>query len=164
MSTPPSEPTAREPAAGPGSGATAEPGAAPGAPASAGPPDAAAATPGRGRDPWKGLRGIMAATLILEFITVLLALPVVARLGGGLSGPGGWAVGVLATLMLLAAFVQRRPWGLPVALGLQVAMIACWPLVPALGALGVIFGLVWLYLLHLRRNLRRHLASSAGSS
>lgn len=111
------------------------------------------------RDPWKGLRGIMAGTLVLEFVTVALALPVVARLGDGLSSAAGWTVGTLAVLMLAAAFVQRRPWGLAVALALQVVMIACWPLVPALGALGVVFALVWGYLLWLRRSLLRHLAS-----
>ena len=29
-------------------------------------------------DPWKSFRGVMAGTLILEVITVLLALPVVS--------------------------------------------------------------------------------------
>jgi hypothetical protein len=111
------------------------------------------------RDPWKGLRGIMAGALVLEFITVLLALPVVAKLGDGISSGAGWVVAGLAVAMLAAAFVQRRPWGLHVALGLQAAMIACWPLVPTLGILGVVFALVWLYILTLRNNLRRHLAS-----
>ena len=36
-------------------------------------------------DPWKSFRGVMAGTLILEAIVVLLALPVVATIGGGLS-------------------------------------------------------------------------------
>ncbi|MEI7915177.1 MAG: DUF4233 domain-containing protein, partial [Mycobacteriaceae bacterium] len=36
-------------------------------------------------DPWKSFRGVMAGTLILEMITVLLALPVVASVGGGLT-------------------------------------------------------------------------------
>lgn len=89
--------------------------------------------PGRGlpeappgvRDPWKGLRGIMAGTLVLEFITFMLALPVVGKLGGGVSSIGFIIVTVLSVLMLVAAFVQRRPWGLGVALALQVAMILC---------------------------------------
>lgn len=33
-------------------------------------------------DPWKSFRGVMAATLILEAIVVLLALPVVGTVGG----------------------------------------------------------------------------------
>jgi hypothetical protein len=35
-------------------------------------------------DPWRGFRGVMAATLILEAIVVLLAIPVVGAVGGGL--------------------------------------------------------------------------------
>jgi hypothetical protein len=111
-------------------------------------------------DPWKGLRGVMAGTLFMEAIVVALALPVVAKLGGGVSSTAGWVVGLLALAMLLAAFVQRRPWGLPVALTLQLAMIACWPLVPALGALGILFALVWTYFLWLRHDLARRLAGN----
>lgn len=113
------------------------------------------------RDPWKGLRGVMAGTLVMEAIVVALALPVVARLGDGISSTAGWVVLVLAVLMLAAGFVQRRPWGLPVALVLQLAMLACWPLVPALGALGLIFCAVWGYFLWLRRDLRRRLAEQS---
>jgi len=109
-------------------------------------------------DPWKGLRGVMAGTLFMEAIVVGLALLVVAKLGGGVSSVAGWTVGLLALAMLLAAFVQRRPLGLPVALALQLVMIACWPLVPTLGALGLIFAAVWAYLLWLRRDLTRRLA------
>ena len=112
-------------------------------------------------DPWKGLRGIMAGTLFMEAIVVGLALLVVAKQGGGVSSAAGWIVGGLAIAMLLAAFVQRRPWGLPVALVLQLAMIACWPLVPTLGALGLIFALVWAYLLWLRRDLSRRIAAAS---
>ena len=36
-------------------------------------------------DPWRSFRGIMSATLILEAIVVLLALPLVSTVGGGLS-------------------------------------------------------------------------------
>ena len=39
-------------------------------------------------DPWKSFRGVTAGTLILEAIVVLLALPVVSAIGGGLT-PGG---------------------------------------------------------------------------
>ncbi|HEY3262433.1 MAG TPA: DUF4233 domain-containing protein [Pseudonocardiaceae bacterium] len=109
-------------------------------------------------DPWKGLRGVQAGTLFMEAIVVGLALLVVAKLGGGPGSAAGWTVGLLAIGMLLAAFIQGRPYGLPVALVLQVAMIACWPVVPTLGALGLIFALVWVYLLWLRRDLTRRLA------
>jgi hypothetical protein len=115
------------------------------------------------KDPLKGLRGIMAATLVMETITVGLALPVVAKLGGGISSVAGWLITGLAIAMLVAALLQRRPWGLGLALALQVAMIACWPLVPALGVLGLVFGLVWVYLLWLRHTFAKRLAADGQS-
>lgn len=108
-------------------------------------------------DPWKGLRGVMAATLLLEAIVVALALPVVAKLGGGISTAAGWIVGSLALAMLAAAFMQRRRWGVGLALVLQAAMIATVFVVPALGLLGGVFALVWAYILRLRRDLARRL-------
>jgi len=113
-------------------------------------------------DPWKGLRGVQAGTLFMESIVVALALLVVAKADSGLSGGAGWVVGLLALAMLAAAFVQRRPWGLPLALALQAVMIACWPLVPALGILGLIFAGVWGYLLWLRHDLTRRIAEHQG--
>lgn len=109
------------------------------------------------RDPWKGLRGVMAGTLVMEFITFGLALPVVWRFGGGVSSLGFVLVAVLAVLMLVVGFVQRRRWGLPVALALQVAMIACWFVHPTIGALGIFFGVVWLFILYLRRDVARRM-------
>jgi len=60
-------------------------------------------------DPWKSFRGVMAGTLILEAIVVLLALPVVGSVGGGLTP---WSMGYLigfAVLLVLLAGVQGRP-------------------------------------------------------
>jgi Protein of unknown function (DUF4233) len=123
---------------------------------------ASAPAPRKPSDPWKGLRGVMAGTLFMEAIVVGLAMLVVAKLGGGMSSVAGLAVGLLALAMLVAAFIQRRRWGLPVALALQLAMIAYWPLVPLLGVLGLVFSLVWGYLLWLRRDLGRRLDRSFG--
>ena len=106
-------------------------------------------------DPERGLRGVFAATLVLEAIAVLLALLVITRVGEG-TGPLGVAIVVaLAGALLVAAGLQRRPWGLGLALALQLAVIACWPLTPALGVLGLVFALVWLGLLLMRRGIRR---------
>ena len=104
-------------------------------------------------DPWKGFRGVMAATLILESIVVLLTLLVVTKIGdnGGPLGVG--LVLALAAAMIVAARLVRRPWALRLALALQVAMMACGVLVFALGVLGVIFGLVWLALFMMRRDV-----------
>jgi hypothetical protein len=106
-------------------------------------------------NPWGGFRGIMAGTLILEMIVVLLAFPVIATVGGGVTWLSGCYVGVLALLMVLGAGVQRRPWAIPYNLALQVAMIAGWFIHPVLGVLGILFGLVWLYFLYLRHDIAR---------
>ena len=109
------------------------------------------------RDPWKGLRGVMAGTLVLEFIVFGLALPVVWKFGAGVSSAGFTVVAVLSVLMLAAAFVQRRPWGLWVALALQLAMVVCWIVHPAIGAMGLLFVAVWAYILYLRRDVARRM-------
>lgn len=108
-------------------------------------------------DPLQGLRGVFAGTLVMEAIVVGLALLVVDRLGDGLGGPAGWYTAGLALAMVVAAFVQRRPWGLGLALVLQVAMVAGWFAHPALGGLGILFVLVWGYLLYLRWAVARRL-------
>lgn len=109
-------------------------------------------------DPLRSFRAVMVATLLLEGIVVLLALPVVAKLGDGLTTWQGVLVGGLALAMFLACAVAGRPWGIGVATGLQVIMVACWVVVPALGILGLAFGLVWMLLLWMRRDVARRMA------
>ncbi len=101
-------------------------------------------------DPLRGLCGIFAGTLVMEAIVVGLALLVLDRIGGGLGGPAGWYTAGLALAMVIAACVQRRPWGLGLGLALQVAMVVGWFAHPALGGLGLLFVLVWGYLLYVR--------------
>ncbi len=105
-------------------------------------------------DPTRGLRGVFAALLVLEAVVVGLALLVVPASGG----PLGYAViGGLAVAMVVASGLQRRPWGLRLALVLQVATIACGLLVPALGAMGLVFAAVWVAVLLMRRDVLRRM-------
>jgi len=97
----------------------------------------------------------------MEAIVVGLALLVVGRLGAGIGGPAGWYTAGLALAMAFAAFVQRHQWGLGLALTLQVAMAAGWFAHPALGALGLLFILVWTYLLYVRWAVARRLQTNA---
>jgi hypothetical protein len=113
------------------------------------------------RDPLRGLRGIFTGVLIMEAIVVGLAVFVVDRLGGGLGGPAGWYTGALALAMAVAAGVQGFSWGLGLALALQVAMVAGWFAHPALGGLGLLFVLVWGYLLYVRQAVTRRDTSAA---
>jgi hypothetical protein len=101
----------------------------------------------------------MSATLVLEAITVLLAVPVASNTGGGV-GPAGVAIiCVLAVLLIGACAIVSRPYALPVILTLQVLMIACWVITPPLGIMGVVFGLVWALILWFRGEFRRRLAA-----
>ncbi|HEX2133776.1 MAG TPA: DUF4233 domain-containing protein [Actinophytocola sp.] len=109
-------------------------------------------------DPMRSFAGVAAATLLLEAVVVLLSMPVVANLGSGLATWQGVLVGVLALLLLVTCAFLRRPWGLWVAAGLQVVLVACWVALPALGVLGLVFGLVWAVLLWMRWDVARRMA------
>nr|WP_063047663.1 DUF4233 domain-containing protein [Nocardia pseudovaccinii] len=108
-------------------------------------------------DPWKGLRGVMAGTLILEAITVLLALPVVGSVGGGIGWFSGSYLVVLALVMILGAGLQRRPWAIPFNLGLQVLLILGVFVHISIGVMGVFFAVVWGFILVLRADVKRRM-------
>lgn len=108
-------------------------------------------------DPWKGFRGVVAGTLVLEAIVVFLALPVVATVGGGL----GWfstlyLVGV-AVALIVAAGLQRRPQAMQINIALQVFVLLGVFFHISIGMVALIFGCVWAYLLYLRRDITRRI-------
>lgn len=106
-------------------------------------------------DPWKSFRGVMAGTLVLESIVVLLALPVVATIGGGLTAfSGGYLIG-LAVVMILLAGMQGRPWAIRVNLGIQFVLVAGVFVHVTIGIIGVIFLLVWVFIAYLRAEVLR---------
>jgi hypothetical protein len=106
-------------------------------------------------DPWKSFRGVMAGTLILETIVVLLALPVVATGGNGLTvWSGGYLVG-LAVVLILMAGLQGRPWAIWVNLALQLVLIAGVVIHAGIGFIGLVFLVVWLLILYLRGEVKR---------
>lgn len=106
-------------------------------------------------DPWRSFRGVMAGTLILEAIVVLLALPVVARTGGGLTtASGGYLIG-LAVVLVLMAGVQGRPWAIWANLAIQVVVIAGVVVHGAIGFIGGLFLAVWLLIAYLRSEVLR---------
>ncbi|MEE2035489.1 DUF4233 domain-containing protein [Rhodococcus chondri] len=105
-------------------------------------------------DPWKGFRGVAAGTLVLEAIVVLLVLPVIATLGGGLTAlSGGYVIG-LAVAMVVGAGLQRRSWAMPYNIGLQVLTVLGFFVDLSLGAIGVLFSAVWAYLLYLCKDIQ----------
>ncbi|MEV7094104.1 DUF4233 domain-containing protein [Amycolatopsis sp. NPDC051045] len=116
------------------------------------------------KDPMKGFRGVMSGTLIMEAITVALALPVVNKLGGGISTGTGWTVIAVAVLLIATCGFVKRPWAVPLILALQVVLIALVFWLPAIAVLGVLFLAVWLWLLWLRRDVARRMAAGTLAS
>lgn len=106
-------------------------------------------------DPWKSFRGIMAGTLILEVIVVLLALPVVGSVGGGLRPSStAYLLGFAAVLILLAG-MQGRPWAIWANLAVQLVLVAGYVIYPAIGFMGVLFVMVWSVIAYLRAEVLR---------
>jgi hypothetical protein len=97
----------------------------------------------------------MAGTLILELITVLLALPVVGTAGGGQTA---WSTSYLvgfAILLGLLAGVQGRPWAIWANLGVQLLLVAGFFIYPVIGVMGLLFGVVWGVIAYLRAEVLR---------
>ncbi|HEX5741873.1 MAG TPA: DUF4233 domain-containing protein [Pilimelia sp.] len=150
-----------------GLGAAAEPAAAGEEAAVCSPaagPDAPAAAPEEGRDPAgvvrsglrnpaAAVRGLGAGALVMEAVVLLLAVQPLRVLGGGLGAPALLVVLCLAAAHLLLVGLTGRAWAWRAAAAGQVLLLACGLLHPALGALGVVFGAVWWYLLRVRRTI-----------
>jgi hypothetical protein len=103
------------------------------------------------RNPVAAVRGLGAAALAIEALVLLLAIQPIRVLGGALSG---WAVAAVVGLAVLAAVLAgltRREWAWHAGTVLQGLLLVSGLLHWSLFALGVIFGLVWIYVLHVRR-------------
>jgi hypothetical protein len=106
-------------------------------------------------DPWKSFRGVMAGTLILEAIVVLLALPVVGAVGGGLTPVAlGYLIG-LAVILVLLTGLQGRPWAIWLDLAVQLVLIGGFLLYPGVGLIGLLFAGVWALIAYLRIEVLR---------
>jgi hypothetical protein len=101
----------------------------------------------------------MAGALVMEAITVGLALFAVADLYGGLNSVVGYLVGfVILGLVLTCAFV-RHTWSMIVVLVLQLVLVGCIVSAVAVGIVGLLFLVVWLYLFWLRRQVSLRMAA-----
>jgi len=105
-------------------------------------------------DPWKSFRGVMSATLFLEAIVMLLAIPVVGAVGGGLTPVSlSYLIG-LAVLLILLAGLQGRPWAIWMNLGVQVLPLGGFAVYSGVGFIGVLFAAVWAVIAYLRYEVR----------
>lgn len=101
----------------------------------------------------RAVRGVFAATLTLEALTVLFVPRAVAQFGSGLTTTKLVLLISLAVLLIVAAALMKRRAGLVLGSVLQLAIIACGVFTSAMYVLGVIFGAIWLYALQIRRRL-----------
>ncbi|BCB79408.1 DUF4233 domain-containing protein [Phytohabitans flavus] len=105
------------------------------------------------RNPVAAARGLGAGTLILETIVLLLGIQPIRTLGGDLSGAAiGVIVGAAVACVLLAGLL-RREWAWYATAVLQGLLMLGGFLHWALAGAGLIFGLVWLYVLNVRRTI-----------
>lgn len=111
------------------------------------------------RDAERGWRGAISATLVLEAITVLLAIPVARNTGTGTGTAGVIAIVALAFALILACMFVKKPWIGWLILGLQVLTVAGWFISGPLGIVGVIFSIVLAVIFYFRAEYRRRLAA-----
>lgn len=100
------------------------------------------------------MRRLCATVLVFEVVVIWLAIPVAITIAHARPGPAGVVGGVLAVAALVIAALVGRPgqgWALIGGTVLQAAVIATGVVVPAMYALGVIFGALWLTAIWLGR-------------
>jgi hypothetical protein len=100
------------------------------------------------------VRRLCATVLVFEVVVIWLAIPVAITIAHARPGPAGVVGGVLAVAALVIAALVGRPgqgWALIGGTVLQAAVIATGVVVPAMYALGVIFGALWLTAIWLGR-------------
>ncbi|MFW0796398.1 DUF4233 domain-containing protein [Gordonia sp. CPCC 205515] len=108
-------------------------------------------------DPWKGLRGVMAGTLILEVIVLGLTFPIVAKIGPGITWLSGCYLGLLVLAHIVAAGMQGRPYAIKLDLILQLFVIAGGFFHWSIAVIGVIFGCVWVYIAYIKNDVQKRI-------
>ncbi|HWS34654.1 MAG TPA: DUF4233 domain-containing protein [Actinoplanes sp.] len=105
------------------------------------------------KNPAAAVRGLGAATLGFEVIVLLLMIAPLKMLAGEDSGPPIIAVVVLTVVAVVLTGMMKRDWAWHGGTVLQVLLLAGGFLHWTLTAVGVIFGLAWVYALHVRRSI-----------
>ncbi|MGO1379112.1 MAG: DUF4233 domain-containing protein [Corynebacterium sp.] len=107
-------------------------------------------------DPFKGLKGMMAGIMLMEAITVLLVLAVVGVVDDGAHATvfNMTYVAVLGLAMVVASFLQFRPWADKMNITLQVFALIGVVVHPTMLFVAILFILAWWYTYHLRANVK----------
>ena len=105
-------------------------------------------------------RGMCAAVLTLESITLALTTPVMVTIADVALGTA-LAIGLgLAVACLVAAGMLRKPWAYGLGWAIQVAAIGLGFLVPMMFFLGGLFALLWGSAYGLGRKIERERAAA----
>ncbi|MCI0689813.1 MAG: DUF4233 domain-containing protein [Sporichthyaceae bacterium] len=108
------------------------------------------------RDPAAAVRGVGAVALGAEGVVLLLAIAPIRVLGATLTGVAIAVIVTLAVASFLLAGLLRRRWAWAAGGVLQVILLGSGLVLhPALAVLAGVFGLVWIYVLHVRRSVLR---------
>jgi hypothetical protein len=108
------------------------------------------------RNPTGAIRGAAAGALAAEGVVLLLAIQPMRVLGVELTRWAVITVVALAIVCFVTTGLLKRAWAWPLAVAIQVALvIAGFVFHWALAVLGVLFGLVWAYILHVRATVSR---------
>lgn len=104
------------------------------------------------RNPPAAVRGAGAGALAAMALILLMGIVPLVRL----DAPGAAVViAVLAALAVVLCGLLKRDWAWYVAIVIPVVLLATSFLHVALGVLGVLFALLWAYMLHVRRTVLR---------
>ncbi|AWB84522.1 DUF4233 domain-containing protein [Corynebacterium liangguodongii] len=120
-------------------------------------PDVSPLGPGKQpvKDPMAGLRGVLSGTLVMEALTIFLVLLVVLKVDDGAHWTTvNWVyVTVVGLAHLAMSFAQRFRGALGIDLALQVPVVCGFFVHWSLTAVGVMFAVVWVFILSLRADL-----------
>jgi Protein of unknown function (DUF4233) len=105
------------------------------------------------RNPAAAVRGVGSGALVLEALVLLLAIQPLRQFGGETGALSVVVLVVLAVLAVTLTGLLSRPWAWTAGTVLQAAIIATGLLHWSLAAVGLIFALVWAYVLHVRRRV-----------
>jgi hypothetical protein len=106
------------------------------------------------RNPTAAVRGVGAGTLVIEAIVLLMTIVPMHVLRVRHTGAAMLTLGLLALACILLAGMLSRSWAWIAGIVLQVALITCGFFFHiSLTFLGVLFLLVWIYVLSVRRSV-----------
>jgi hypothetical protein len=105
------------------------------------------------RNPAAAVRGVGAGSLVIEAIVLLLAIVPLHVLGVRDAGAAIATVIALSMVCILLAGMLSRSWAWWAGFVPQVALLACGYFSISLAILGVLFLLLWTYVLSVRRSV-----------